>query len=100
MRTLKDLYIVFLLRVLQVPVMEKRFESVDRFINRVRTNISKNPVMVGFGIKSHENAQNIASNADGFIVGSALIDNIKQHYPNDGWQSELYSFVHSLKFGK
>lgn len=79
---------------------EEVSQSVDRFINRVRTNISKNPVMVGFGIKSHENAQNIASNADGFIVGSALIDNIKQHYPNDGWQSELYSFVHSLKFGK
>lgn len=74
--------------------------SVDRFIDRVRSNITKNPVMVGFGIKSFEDAQNIALNADGFIVGSALIDNIKAHYPKDGWQSELFSFVHSLKFGK
>ncbi|HET8864871.1 MAG TPA: tryptophan synthase subunit alpha [Gracilimonas sp.] len=73
--------------------------SVNRFIERVRTNITKNPVMVGFGIKSHEDAQSIASNADGFIVGSALIDTIKTHYPNEGWQSELFSFVHSLKFG-
>lgn len=73
--------------------------SVDRFINRVRKNISQNPVMVGFGIKSFEDAQNIALNADGFIVGSALIDNIKTHYPKEGWQSELFSFVHSLKFG-
>jgi tryptophan synthase alpha chain len=75
-------------------------KSVERFIERVRANITQNPVMVGFGIRSHQDAQNIASNADGFIVGSALIDTIKQHYPNDNWQSELMSFVHSLKFGK
>lgn len=74
-------------------------KSVDKFIQRVRTHITENPVMVGFGIKSFEDARDIALNADGFIVGSALIDNIKTHYPNDGWQSELFSFVHSLKFG-
>lgn len=75
-------------------------KSVDRFIERVRANITLNPVMVGFGIRSHQDAQNIALNADGFIVGSALIDTIKQHYPKENWQSELMSFVHSLKFGK
>ncbi|HKK24230.1 MAG TPA: tryptophan synthase subunit alpha [Gracilimonas sp.] len=78
---------------------EEVSRSVDQFIQRVRTNITKNPVMVGFGIKSFEDANNIALNADGFIVGSALIDNIKTHYPKDDWQSELFSFVHSLKFG-
>lgn len=75
-------------------------KSVSRFIERVRTNITTNPVMVGFGIKTHQDAQNIASNADGFIIGSALIDTIKTHYPNEGWQSKLFSFVHSLKYGK
>lgn len=74
-------------------------KSVARFIERVRSNITENPVMVGFGIKTHNDAQNIASNADGFIVGSALIDTIKNHYPDEGWQSDLFSFVHSLKFG-
>jgi len=74
-------------------------KSVSRFIERVRANITTNPVMVGFGIKSYKDAKSIASNADGFIVGSALIDTIKTHYPNEGWQSELFSFVHSLKFG-
>lgn len=75
-------------------------KSVSRFIERVRTNITTNPVMVGFGIKTHQDALNIASNADGFIIGSALIDTIKTHYPNEGWQSKLFSFVHSLKYGK
>jgi tryptophan synthase alpha chain len=78
---------------------EEVSNSVNRFIQRVKANITKNPVMVGFGIKSHKDAQNIASNADGFIVGSALIDTIKKHYPNEGWQSELFSFIHTLKFG-
>ncbi|MEQ8525517.1 tryptophan synthase subunit alpha [Gracilimonas sp.] len=78
---------------------EEVSKSVNRFIERVRSNITKNPVMVGFGIKSYKDAVDIASNADGFIVGSALIDTIKKHYPNEGWKSELFSFVHSLKFG-
>jgi len=78
---------------------EEVSRSVSSFIDRVQTNITRNPVMVGFGIKTHSDAQSIASNADGFIVGSALIDTIKQTYPDEGWQSELFSFVHSLKYG-
>lgn len=74
-------------------------QSISRFIKRVNTNIVKNPVMVGFGIKSHKDAVAIASDTHGFIVGSALIDTIKNHYPEEGWQSRLFSFVHTLKFG-
>ena len=73
--------------------------SVSSFINRVKTNVIKNPVMVGFGIKTHDDALNITSIADGFIVGSALIDTIRENYPEDGWEQEVFSFVHSLKFG-
>ncbi|MFN1833937.1 tryptophan synthase subunit alpha [Balneola sp. MJW-20] len=73
--------------------------SVDRFMTRVNENVTKNPVMVGFGIKSHEDAMSIASNADGFIVGSALIDTIKEKYPEKGWIEHVSAFVHSLKFG-
>ena len=74
-------------------------DSVDRFIERVNQNIVGNPIMVGFGIKSYEDAQRIASNADGFIAGSALINTIKNSYPKAEWKQELYEFVHSLKFG-
>lgn len=73
--------------------------SVERFISRVRENVTRNPVMIGFGIKSHNDANDIASNADGFIVGSALIESIKQHYPEEGWVQKAAAFVHSLKFG-
>jgi len=58
-------------------------KSVQRFIDRVKQNVTRNPKMVGFGIKSHEDAQRIAADMDGFIVGSALIDTIREHYPEE-----------------
>ncbi len=74
-------------------------DSVNSFIERVRENVLNNPVMIGFGIRTHQDARRIASNADGFIVGSALIDAIRNSYPESGWKESVFSFVHSLKFG-
>ena len=75
-------------------------KSVQRFIDRVKRNVTRNPKMVGFGIKSHEDAQRIAADMDGFIVGSALIDTIREHYPEKGWKDEVFAFVRRLKYGK
>jgi len=75
-------------------------QSVHRFIERVKANVTRNPKMVGFGIKSHEDAQRIAADMDGFIVGSALIDTIREHYPEQGWKDEVFAFVRDLKYGK
>jgi len=74
--------------------------SVDTFIQRVNRNIKKNPVMIGFGIRNHESAMAISKHVDGFIVGSALIDNIRSHYPEKGWKDSLFEFVKELKHGK
>lgn len=74
-------------------------ESVQRFIDRVKENITHNPKMVGFGIKSYEDARRIAEDMDGFIVGSALIDTIRKHYPGREWKDKVFAFVHSLKYG-
>lgn len=74
-------------------------QSVNRFIERVKKNVTKNPRMVGFGIKSYEDAQKIAKDMDGFIVGSALIETIRKHYPRDGWKDEVFAFVRGLKYG-
>jgi tryptophan synthase alpha chain len=79
---------------------EEVARSVQLFIERVKANVTQNPKMVGFGIKSHEDAQRIAAEVDGFIVGSALIDTIREHYPDDGWQDEVFAFVRELKYGK
>ncbi len=75
-------------------------DSVNRFIDRVNKNITKNPVMIGFGIKTHQDAMKISAKVNGFIVGSALIDCIKKYYPEAGWKDQVMNFVHELKYGK
>jgi tryptophan synthase alpha chain len=74
-------------------------QSVRRFISRVKDNVQKNPKLVGFGIKNHNDAMKISEELDGFIVGSALIENIRSNYPDEGWQQKLFSFVKDLKYG-
>lgn len=71
--------------------------SVDRFIDRVNQHVTRNPVLVGFGIKSKADAEKIAAKADGFIVGSALIQNIQANFPNSDWRDRLYDFVRGLR---
>lgn len=78
---------------------EEVSRSVNRFIARVNENVKNNPKMIGFGIKSHKDAVRISEKADGFIVGSALIDTIRTHYPEEGWQERVFAFVHELKYG-
>ncbi len=74
--------------------------SVNKFISRVKENISQNPVLVGFGISSHEDAMQISKDLDGFVVGSALINNIRALESENNWKREHFKFVRSLKFGK
>ncbi|NBB77030.1 MAG: tryptophan synthase subunit alpha [Bacteroidetes bacterium] len=74
-------------------------QSVQRFKDRVKSNVTRNPKLVGFGIKSYRDAKKIAGDMDGYIVGSALIDTIRNHYPNKGWKENVFSFVRELKYG-
>lgn len=74
--------------------------SVDRFIDRVNKNITRNPVMVGFGIKTHDDAMIISKKCHGYIVGSAMIDTIRAHYPDPDWMQKLFDFAYHLKNGK
>lgn len=78
---------------------EEVAQSVARFIDRVNANVTQNPKMIGFGIRSHEDAERIAAKAEGFIVGSALIDEIREHYPEEGWKEKVFAFVNRLKYG-
>lgn len=70
--------------------------SVNRFIAKVEKNIKKNPVLIGFGIKSRTDAVNLSEKTDGFIVGSAVIDAIRKSYPNEDWIKNVSDFVKSL----
>ena len=78
---------------------EEVAQSVDKFKSRVKEHVTKNPIMIGFGIKSYEDARLIAGDVDGFIVGSALIETIRTHYPNSNWKDKTVEFVKKLKTG-
>ena len=49
--------------------------NFDGFLTRVKNN-TKKPFVVGFGIKSREQVNQISAAADGVVVGSALLQAI------------------------
>jgi tryptophan synthase alpha chain len=65
------------------------------YVARVKSNAPKNPVMVGFGISTPDDARRAAEHADGVIVGSALIRILQK----TGSQDDLCRLVESLKAG-
>lgn len=73
--------------------------SVEGFKDRVKANIRKNPVQVGFGIRSHEDAKRMVSGFQGVIIGSALIDAIRTAYPAPDWMRTVSAFVRSITQG-
>lgn len=52
--------------------------EVEAHVRRI-VSVAKNPVLVGFGIKTAEQAQKIGRLADGVIIGSSFLRIIQQH---------------------
>ena len=48
-------------------------DATDAYLARTRGLVTENPLLVGFGIRTHEDAARLSRHTDGFIVGSALI---------------------------
>ncbi len=64
-------------------------------INRVKSR----PVLVGFGIKTPEQAAEAAWHADGVIVGSALIDVMEAQVEREGKMAAARAYVAALREG-
>jgi tryptophan synthase alpha chain len=54
-----------------------RADNVAAAVARIKRHIAL-PVAVGFGVRTAENARAIAEGADGVVVGSALVDALRQ----------------------
>jgi tryptophan synthase alpha chain len=54
-----------------------RINSVSEQVNRIR-HASNLPVVVGFGVKTPDDAQKIAHDADGVVVGSAIVKELNE----------------------
>lgn len=77
---------------------------VAAYLQRARQCVTHNPLLVGFGIRSHENAQRLSAHTDGFIVGSALIRQVEALWdeaplPEPARYEALRQFAHALKWG-
>jgi tryptophan synthase alpha chain len=66
--------------------------TLETFINRVR-KIAKQPLCVGFGISSPDQASQISKTADGIIIGSKLIQLMK----SDPSLKSLKLFVQEIR---
>ena len=52
-------------------------QETKGYLSRAREHIVHNPLLVGFGIATPEDAARIATHADGIIVGSAFLKRLK-----------------------
>ncbi|CAM3139626.1 tryptophan synthase subunit alpha [Chryseobacterium flavum] len=66
----------------------------ENYLSRVASLPLKNPVMIGFGIKSKEDFENVTEKADGGIIGTAFV-NILLH--DQDWKKSAIDFIHSIK---
>lgn len=70
--------------------------QAEAFLRRARTCVTRNPIMVGFGIGSPDDARLLAPHADGLVIGSALIEILRDHATNDSI-GHVASFARSIR---
>ncbi len=71
-------------------------KSVQANVNRLRKHTSL-PICVGFGVKTAEQARQIAKDADGVVVGSALVSAVEKSLTNAGKATpDTAKAVHAL----
>jgi tryptophan synthase alpha chain len=59
------------------------YAGVSEAVKRIKAH-TKLPIAVGFGVKNADNAAQIARGADGVVVGSALVEALKNSLDADG----------------
>jgi tryptophan synthase alpha chain len=78
--------------------------AVNEYLRRARKLVTRNRLLVGFGISSHADAERLSEHTDGFIVGSALISLVETLFADSGLDGrsrleQISSFVRGLKSG-
>ncbi len=66
----------------------------EDYLSKLASLPLKNPVMIGFGIKSKEDFENVTEKADGGIIGTAFVKILLQ---NRDWKKNAIDFVHSIQ---
>ena len=80
-------------------------DMVSAYLQRARNIVQQNPLLVGFGIKTHQDAMALSEHTDGFIVGSAVIQAIEAAWKDPQFTptqrlNAVHDLVNSLKYGE
>ena len=74
-------------------------EELEKSINKIRS-ASNLPIVAGFGIKSKKDVEDISVYTDGVVVGSSIVNIIKNNIQNkDKMMNEINLFTQDLKKG-
>ncbi|MEM7618314.1 MAG: tryptophan synthase subunit alpha [Pseudomonadota bacterium] len=71
-------------------------EKVSAHIKEIKEK-TEMPVAIGFGIKTPEDAANMAQIADGVVVGSAIVDNMLQNQASNDLPAIIGDQIKALK---
>ncbi len=79
-------------------------DGISAYLARSRRLVDNNPLLVGFGIRTHADARRLSEHTDGFIVGSALIQRAEQLWDDESLSKSerldrIRTFAHGLKHG-
>ncbi|MCJ8153829.1 tryptophan synthase subunit alpha [Chryseobacterium sp. SSA4.19] len=66
----------------------------EEYLSRLAALPLKNPVMIGFGIKSKKDFESVTEKADGGIIGTAFVNILMN---NKDWKINAIDFIHSVK---
>ena len=74
-------------------------EELKKSINLIRSE-SNLPIVAGFGIKNKKDVENISSFTDGVVVGSSIVNIVKNNISNKRDMLEkINEFIQDLKNG-
>ena len=78
--------------------------ATRRYLTRARALVERNPLLVGFGIATEADAARLGADADGVIVGSALVRLVERLWDDDDLTdsarlAETAAFAAALKRG-
>lgn len=88
----------FVYYVARTGVTGVRSDIPDGIAQRVLhvKSLIQNPLCIGFGISTPEQARVLAPEADGLVIGSAIV-RLFEEYSGDALQSRLFTLIDSLK---
>lgn len=66
----------------------------ENYFSRIASLQLKNPVMIGFGIKTKLDFETVTEKAAGGIIGTAFVDILLHHRD---WKNKAIDFIHSIK---